>query len=845
MKLSFKRSKEERSTVARKPGGQSLKRLALTSFSAVALLLILVWGGLFYLYQDAERESSLAQLKNGVDGLATRLAETESVYRRFLQALATDPLVIAALQGGDNDAIQRQQQRLTQLVPGAINVRLLRSGHQALNKSSRPHLSYASLQLLRTAEKSAQVTLAEVHQFSSEHQHIAMAVRVTAPSSSVPIGVIHAAFSTTALQMSIDAIADYGGRVELRQVVSGVAPLVLAEHGSSRIKRGEPNGHTLVGSSIWEVVYWVGSNRVDNTNIYLIFGLSLFITLLLIGLLLHLHTRRLLAILKCDLVTIISIVERMVLGKLPGTFKPALQEMEATLELIAHHAREFRAGSIGETAKKAVASGAGEAIHVDENPESKLPKALQPEPEVPAPVTAGEIPAGIFRAYDVRGIVGEVLTAEVVYEIGRAVGSEAYEKGQQTVIIARDGRNSSPEMADALCRGLQASGRDVVDLGLVPTPVLYFATHHLGSNSGVIVTGSHNPANYNGLKFVIDGNVLSSDAIQAVRTRIENGDLLQGDGEVTKQDLVPDYITRIVDDVRLARSLNVVIDCGNGVAGKVAPELFRALGCDVTEMFCEVDGDFPNHHPDPCDPKNLVALQEKVKATQADIGLAFDGDGDRLGVVDSEANIIWPDQILMYLAADVLARHPGVDIIYDVKSTRHLASEILAHGGRPVMWKTGHSMLKSKMKETGALLAGEYSGHIIFSERWYGFDDALYAGARLLEVLAIDPRASAEVFAELPQSVTTPEYSMPLAEGENVQVMAELAKHVDFPNARVIDIDGLRIEFEQGWGLVRASNTTPSLVFRFEGDDEETLEKLKALFRNLLSKVKTSGQIPF
>ena len=844
MKLSFKRSKNEAAPVAKKLGGQSLKRLALVTFSIIALMLTLVWGGLFYFYQEDEQARNLRQVKGGAESLVAQISAIESVRRNVLQGLASDPYVKQALEEGDSIEIERQQQRLNKLVPGAMVVRLLRSGHQILDQEVTPHLSYASLQLLRLAERSEQATSAEAHQFNSDQQHIAIAVRVTQASGSEAIGVIHAAFPLSELQLAIDTVRAYGGRVELRQLISGVDPLVLAESGRKERGKSVPAGSISVSDSIWEVVYWSGKSGGIEKDIYLIFGLSLLVSLLLIGLVLHLNTKRLLSILKRDLVSIITIIERMIAGKLPGPVKPALHEVGATLELIADHSRKFKATNIGDVAQKAAGEEVVESIQVEETivGEPQSHSALMASDEV---VGHGEVPAGIFRAYDVRGIVGEALTADVVYEIGRAVGSEVYEKGQQTVIIARDGRNSSPELAEALCSGLLASGRDVVDLGLVPTPVLYFATHHLGSNSGVMVTGSHNPGNYNGLKFVIDGNVLSSDAIQAVRTRIESGDLLQGNGEVVAQDLMPDYIDRIVDDVRLAKTLNIVIDCGNGVAGKVAPELFRALGCEVVELFCEVDGDFPNHHPDPCDPDNLKALQEQVKAMQADIGLAFDGDGDRLGVIDSEGNIIWPDQILMFLAADVLSRHPGVDIIYDVKSTRHLASEILAHGGRPIMWKTGHSMLKSKMKETGALLAGEYSGHIIFSERWYGFDDALYAGARLLEIISTDPRSSAELFAELPQSIATPEYSIPFAEGEAAQVMEELQQHVDFPNARVIDIDGLRIEFEQGWGLVRASNTTPSLVFRFEADDEETLEKLKALFRSLLSKVKISGQIPF
>ena len=844
MKSSIKRSKKEAASAAKKHQGQSLKSYALVTFAIIALILILLFGGLFYFYQVAEQERSLRQVKGSAESLVARISETESVRRALLRALASDRYVKQALLDNDSAGIDQQQQRLNQLVPGAISVRLLRVGHQKLDQKRTPNLSYASLQLLRQAEQSEQATLAEVHQFNSDQQHIAIAVRVTQPASSQAIGVIHAAFSLSGLQLGVDAVRDYSGQVVLRQLISGTDPLVLAESGHALSGKSAPAGSMPVGDSIWEVAYWPEESSEAEKKLYLIFGLSLLIALLLTGLVLYLNTKRLQGILKRDQASIITIIERMVEGKLPRPTAPALQEMDATLELISDLSKRFRASHIGDTTNKAVDRDAEPGIQVQEE---FVPDSLSQSPQMtPTDAVAhSEIPAGIFRAYDVRGIVGEALTADVVYEIGRAVGSEAYEKGQQTVIIARDGRNSSPELAKALCSGLLASGRDVVDLGLVPTPVLYFATHHLGSNSGVMVTGSHNPGNYNGLKFVIDGNVLSSDAIQAVRTRIENGDLLQGDGTVVDQNLLPDYIERIVEDVRLAGSLNIVIDCGNGVAGRVAPELFRALGCEVVELFCEVDGDFPNHHPDPGNADNLKTLQEQVKARQADIGLAFDGDGDRLGVVDSAGNIIWPDQLLMFLAADVLSRHPGVDIIYDVKSSRHLASEILAHGGRPVMWKTGHSMLKSKMKETGAMLAGEYSGHIIFNERWYGFDDALYAGARLLEILSIDPRSSAEQFAELPQSITTPEYSMPLAEGEGVQVMEALLPHVDFPNARVIDIDGLRVEFEQGWGLVRASNTTPSLVFRFEADDEETLEKLKALFRSLLSKVKTSGQVPF
>ncbi|MCU7960664.1 MAG: phosphomannomutase/phosphoglucomutase [gamma proteobacterium symbiont of Bathyaustriella thionipta] len=455
------------------------------------------------------------------------------------------------------------------------------------------------------------------------------------------------------------------------------------------------------------------------------------------------------------------------------------------------------------------------------------------------------LPAEIFRTYDIRGVVGESLTPEVVYELGRAIGSEAFDRGEQTLVVARDGRLSGPDLLESLIEGLTDTGRDVIDLGQVPTPLMYFATHFLNANSGVMLTGSHNPANYNGLKIVLRGETLSGEAIQDLRNRVANGEIYSGDGTATEQDLRSDYVSRVNEDVHVSRPLKVVIDCGNGVAGAIAPTLFRSLGCEVSELFCEVDGRFPNHHPDPSKPENLQSLILAVESEEADIGLAFDGDGDRLGVVDSKGKIIWPDRLLIALAEDVLMRQPGADIIYDVKCTRHLASEILKSGGRPIMWKTGHSLIKSKMRETGALLAGEMSGHIFFKERWYGFDDALYAAARLLEILSNDGRSSAEMFAEIPDSCVTPELTLSMKEGENIELMHKLLAHASLPESKVIDIDGLRAEFEEGWGLVRASNTTPSLVFRFEADSGEELEKVKDVFRHLIEEVQPGLKLPF
>ena len=455
------------------------------------------------------------------------------------------------------------------------------------------------------------------------------------------------------------------------------------------------------------------------------------------------------------------------------------------------------------------------------------------------------LPAEIFKAYDIRGIVGKTLTPSIVEHIGRAIGSEARARGVQTIIVARDGRLSGPALCAALAAGINATGCDVIDIGQVPTPVLYFATHYLGTQSGVMVTGSHNPPNYNGLKMVLAGETLSGAAIQALHQRLLDQRLIKGQGVLAHDDVREAYLQRVSSDVKLARRMRVIVDCGNGVAGEMAPELLRRLGCDVTEMYCEVDGNFPNHHPDPSQPKNLVDLIQAVKESAVDVGLAFDGDGDRLGVVAPDGTIIWPDRQLILYARDVLSRNPGGEIIYDVKCSRTVDAAIRAAGGRPTMWKTGHSFIKAKLKETGALLAGEMSGHIFFKERWYGFDDGLYTAARLLELLARDPRAVTDIFHSLPNTVNTPELNITFAEGEHHVFMKKLLTHASFSDARISTIDGLRVDFDNGFGLVRASNTTPVLVLRFEGDTPEALAHIQDRFRSLLGATQAGLTLPF
>ena len=455
------------------------------------------------------------------------------------------------------------------------------------------------------------------------------------------------------------------------------------------------------------------------------------------------------------------------------------------------------------------------------------------------------LPDEIFKAYDIRGIVGKTLTAPVVQAVGQALGTLAQERGRDTLVIGRDGRLSGPELAAALAAGIRASGANVVDIGMVTTPMSYFAAQHLNTQCSVMVTGSHNPPDYNGLKMVIAGDTLAGDEIKALRTRIEAGELKRGAGTLRSADVAPAYFDRIAGDVRLARPMKIAIDCGNGVAGAFAPTLFRRLGCEVTELFCEVDGRFPNHHPDPSQPENLRDLIAKLASSDNELGIAFDGDGDRLGVVTKDGRTIYADRQLMLFAADMLTRRPGATIIYDVKSTRNLKPWIEQHGGKPLLWKTGHSLIKAKMKETGAELAGEMSGHTFFKERWYGFDDGMYAGARLLEILSRDADASAALHA-IPDSLSTPELNIRCADVSPHVLIDKLAATATFPGAvDVIRIDGLRVEYPDGFGLARASNTTPVVVLRFEADNAAALARIQGEFRRVLTRAKPGAVLPF
>ena len=802
---------------------------------------------------------------------AGRVADLVTGVGRTMALVAKDPALARLMEEGDEKARRARAAELGFLFPGNVRVLLLPPGLTETDETVSPPLGFACVDLVRQAETSDRPPPAEVHVFGTPNQHVDLVHPVLSPSGRRIVGHLLVSLPVGAVQARVRELPVQGGRVELRQLAGGRA-LTIASAGAQapgteavvvpvpgtrwRLRYAPPP--VLAGPGAW-AVYWGAMGAAAVLAILAAaFGL-----------------RRARAALEADAAALVGLARELARGRAPQEpVRARLAECAGTLEVVADTAREAasaRAAEARPTPAMAapgqepapseveapldfdlLAEGGGGAEPFPELDEEEQPAEAAesggvraPEPETPVAPPSFPVPAHVFRAYDIRGVVGRELTPELVHAIGRAIGSQAYELGEQTVVVGRDGRLSSPELARQLIEGLRESGRDVIDIGAVPTPVLYFATHYLDASSGVMVTGSHNPPDYNGFKIVLQGRTLAEDDIQALHRRIVEGRYTSGGGGLEQADVVADYIERITSDVRVSRRLTVVVDCGNGIAGAVAPQLYRALGCDVVELYCEVDGQFPHHHPDPSVPENLLALTRAVQEHAADLGLAFDGDGDRLGVVASGGTIVWPDKVLMLLAMDVLSRNPGATVIYDVKSSRHLERVITDHGGQPVMWKTGHSLIKAKMQETGALLAGELSGHIFFRERWFGFDDALYAGARLLEVLSLDHRTTARIFGSLPESVATPELRVEVPEGEQVRIMERLAAGAKFPGARLTTVDGVRADFEDGWGLVRASNTTPCLILRFEADDPEALRRIQELFRQELLRIEPGLELPF
>ena len=828
-------------------------QIHIVFIAAVVLALIIGAGGWLLLSGLSEHidKDMLLERQAGAQNIAGQVAERLAAYQGSLADLAARPETRGVFAAADPAALAALGQKHARRFTGALKLRYILPGDYQPDNASFPPLSYASLDMLRQAETSGDAP-AEVHLHGTPAAHVVLLQRVNS-AAFAPAGFLHLSLDPTMLDALLGSIAQDAGYAELIQPVSG-RTIVLATAGEAAARRGDATLVDIPGAR-FKVAYWPRDSLVSAA----IAG-----------------SGRWLPYLPALLVLLAG------LGFLSLKLKHAQARARAGKMA---EAQATAANTLNETLVSVAEAEVGEEVAPDlDDPESITVIEMAADKE-----DSTEIDPVIFRAYDIRGIVGKTLTRKAVQALAEAIGARAGALGQQRLVVGRDGRISSPKLAKILIEGLCASGRDVIDIGLVPTPLLYFATHHLDTGSGVMLTGSHNGPEYNGLKIMLAGHTLGGEDIQEIQRLADAGEMtrfrtsggesavierradadetdtaaLEPDellsskkdlGKSQQTDIAASYLRRVADDIPPAlgdaRKMKIVVDCGNGAAGVIAPQLFGMLGHEVTELYCDIDGRFPNHHPDPSQPENLRALIDKVKAEGADIGFAFDGDGDRLGVVDAEGRIIWPDRQLMLLARDVLSRNPGAPIIFDVKCSRHLQSVIEAAGGRALMWKTGHSLIKDKMKEVDAPLAGEMSGHIFFKERWYGFDDALYTAARLIEIFTQAGQKPAEMFAALPEDSATPELRLPLAEAEHADFMRQLearlmARIASDQQAEAITIDGLRIEYSDGWGLVRPSNTSPNIILRFEGRDEAVLQRIQVEFAEAIRAVRPALALPF
>ncbi|HEY5141795.1 MAG TPA: phosphomannomutase/phosphoglucomutase, partial [Methylococcales bacterium] len=735
--------------------------------------------------------------------------------------------------------------------PDALKIRLLLPGVSELDEKNTPRMGFADLDMVRETLNNNQPP--KIQGYEGADRHLAITTRIM--QNDGVAGVILASLNYDFFNKVLQAAAVKNGYIELCQ-----ERMVLAASGE-RVDKGQSKSVQIkVANTDWKIYYHYAAG-VGLAEIMLI--TSIIVVPVLLAILAFLFGYRWLSdLLTHDLDSVLNACKDMMIHKPQGSYPANLAETTAVIagliqfkraldhddnRAIVSHGGDLNLGGLGGLDLNSLAIKEDQFKDLAADTTKAIKKTKMIAENKPQIVVINDEMSTIFRAYDIRGIVGKTLTSERFYDIGRALGTDAKDHDCKVVVMGRDARRSSPVLAEALARGIVSTGCNVLDIGMVPTPMLYFVTQHTEGRSGAMITGSHNPADYNGLKMIINGETLAGERIQQIRQCIASQHYIEGEtGTIESNErYANEYIGTISEDIHIARPMLVVLDCGNGAAGELGPRLLQTLGCEVVELYCDVDGTFPNHHPDPGKPENLFELIASVKHYKADLGVAFDGDGDGLGVVDSNGNIIWPDRQMMLFAKDVLARSPGSQIIYDVKCTRHLADQITKYGGKPVMWKTGHSFMKAKLKETGAALAGEMSGHIFFNDRWFGFDDALYSAARLIEILSKDSRSSAEIFAQFPDSINTPELNVELEEGENFMFMERMFAEANFTDGKITAIDGMRIDFSNGWGLVRASNTTPSLVIRFEADSKEVLLSIQDQFRRLMKKIKPDIVLPF
>ncbi len=851
-----------------------MARIFIIIASLVFFMTTVAGISVYYLSQTSVNKAKNDAYYGLTRGSAQSISTRTTLLTQTLQGFSQSPELIKALRDSNFPRAKKIVQKMSPYLPGAMYFRLLLPTDTEPDLSITPQLGYADLDLIKDTFQKAQKPL--IQGAKGKNRHLAITQSVILDDKVV--AVIFASVDFSQLQNNFNVLANNNIYLELKQ-----EDFVLFSHGDNKLKTLKV--HTLVNvpKTAWNITYW-SDDSLDLSSASLVLSIIL-IPAFISGLACYIAYRKLEALLISDQRSILNAAKDIMMDKRQGNYPIELKELSNFVFNLTQFKRAFESESLeaksineddefelgdfkeqsehsdfldsepvaldiqkSESSKITTAANIGSAISLGDIMGEENSKDAESTPGSSVHSSTSLYSSDtIFRAYDIRGIVDKTLTKDVIYNIGRAIGSEAADKNIATIVIAKDGRTSSPYLCKPLVEGILTTGTDIIDIGTVPTPVLYFVAQHHEAHTGIMLTGSHNPAEYNGLKIVMAGETLTTKKLQALKRRIDNNDFHTSNvGSVTENNMFTnEYIGVITDDIRIARPMKVVIDAGNGVAGELGPTLLKTLGCEVIELFCDIDGTFPNHHPDPSNPDNLTDLISIVKHYQADLGIAFDGDGDRLGVVDSNGKIILPDRLMMLFSKHILAKQPGAEIIYDVKCSRNLAKQITKFGGRPTIWKTGHSFMKAKVKHTMAAFAGELSGHLFFNDRWYGFDDAMYSAARLIEILSEDTRISADVFADFPDSPNTPELSIDLKEGENFAMMQQLISQANFSSGKITDIDGLRVDFEDGFGLVRASNTTPSLVLRFEGETDESLTRIQDQFRQLILQIKPELSLPF
>lgn len=785
----------------------------------VALVLNAIIGYVLYqkLVVQQQQENLLELTKTKVDERSKILARYFKQQTELVDKLAAEPELLASLDftNVDNTPEAREQleNKWQAQTTNALKLRLIPLGSAELDREAEFPIRYAELDLIQRAEK-REKTLPELIQIK-ERWMFNWVRPLSADDKSEPAGTLMVITDATEMLALFDAAERDLGEYVLLQQFTGSQPQTIKKIGSGNIESSQQS--EVAGSHL--VIKFTPSEQLVKLAEELPAFWLMITSLIVAG--------------SLALVWFLSkILVRVELGEKNNITPSVAEVVKTNKESI--NADEAMTNPMFQ--KQDILDIA--VIDEDENILGLQTSGKKSSAAARNKINEDDIPAEIFRSYDIRGLVGEQITPELAQLIGQAVGSEAIDQGEQAIVVARDGRTHSEALTQALIRGILRSGCNVINIGVVPTPLMYFSTFHFDdTSSGVMVTASHNPKEYNGFKVVINNRALADEAVVDLRSRIISQRFQQGLGEEIPRAIIPDYIDRIFSDVALAGNVSIVVDAGNAVTGVVAPQLFEELGCDVIPLFCDLDGEFPNHDPDPTIEKNLQALIAKVQESNADIGVAFDGDGDRLVVVTPKGDIIWPDRLLMLFAKDVLSRNPGADVLFDVKCSRQLNQVISSYGGRPIMWKTGHSPMKAKMEETQALIGGEYSGHIFIKDRWYGFDDGIYAMARLLEIITLRDQKIDDIFAAFPQLYSTPEIKIAVADAEKFQLIKKLGEIGDFANGTVTTIDGLRVDYTKGWGLVRSSNTSPALTLRFEAESPDALEKIQQIFKRELLKV--------